>query len=268
MRIFSSAICVALFTPVLALSAVSSNAGLSNDPVAKSPGATSPDATAPGATELVAKNLAARGGAALAAIHSLRMVGKLTVPGGFELSFNELKSRATGAVRLELTLQGLTIVQAYDGKEGWQIQPFEGRKDAARMSDDEARALADEALIDGYLLASKVTGGNIVNLGEEDVDGTLAYKLRLIQTDGDEFTYYLDPDTYLEIKIVEKRRLRGAEQQTEYELGDYERVLGAYFPFSIDSGPVGSSQRQQINLDHIDGNVAIDGLPFSQPVKK
>ena len=29
----------------------------------------------------------------------------------------------TGKVRQEASLQGLTSVQAYDGKEGWQIQP-------------------------------------------------------------------------------------------------------------------------------------------------
>lgn len=219
------------------------------------------------ADELVTRNLAARGGAALTSISTLRMVGRLTLPGDFELTFNEIKSRS-GAVRVEASLQGLTLVQAYDGKAGWQIQPFEGRKDPAKMSEDEARALADEALIDGYLLAAKRGAGTIAEMGTEDVDGTLAYKLKITQPDGDEFTYWLDPDTYLEIKIIEKRRLRGAEQQTEYELGDYERIAGAYFPLSVDSGPVGSSQRQKLTLDRIEANVAVDAAIFSMPVKK
>ena len=220
------------------------------------------------ADEIVARNLAARGGAALEAIQSLRMVGKLVFPGDFELAFNEVKSRS-GGVRIEGTLQGLTFVQAYDGKEGWQIQPFEGRKDPARMSDDEARSLADEALIDGYLLAAqRGKGDTVLSLGTEDVDGTQAYKLRLTQADGDEFTYYIDPDSFLEIKIVEKRRLRGAELQTEYELGDYEKIAGAYFPMSIDSGPVGSSQRQKINIDKAEANVALDAALFHMPAAK
>lgn len=225
-------------------------------------------AQADNAAELVAHNLAARGGAALSAIRSLRMSGKLTLPGGYEMTFSELKTRSPPAVRVESTLQGLTVVQAYDGKIAWQIQPFEGRRDAARMSEDEARALADEALIDGYLLGSSGPGNTVVDLGREDVDGTLAYKLRLTQPDGDEFTYFLDPDTWLEIKIIEKRRLRGAEQQTEYELGDYEKVAGVYFPYSIDSGPVGSSQRQQLVLDKVAANVGIAGDPFSMPASK
>lgn len=217
------------------------------------------------AEDLVAKNRAARGGDALAAVQTLRMSGKMIFPGGFELAFRELKSRQ-GGVRIDATIQGLTIVQAFDGSEAWQIQPFEGRKDAARMSTDEARAIADEGLVDGYLLASVGRDGTtLVDLGSEDVDGTLARKLRVVQADGDEFTYYIDPDSWLEIKIVEKRRLRGAELTTEYELGDYEQVAGAWFPMSIESGPQGSSQRQKINLDVVEANVELDAGLFKMP---
>ena len=40
-----------------------------------------------------------------------------------EYDLNVIASRK-GKVRQESSLQGLTSVQAYDGKEGWQIQPF------------------------------------------------------------------------------------------------------------------------------------------------
>lgn len=217
------------------------------------------------AEDLVAKNRAARGGDALAAVQTLRMTGRMTFPGGFELAFREVKSRK-GGVRIDYTIQGLTIVQAFDGAEAWQIQPFEGRKDAARMSADEARAIADEGLLDGYLLASVGRDGTtLADLGSEDVDGTLARKLRVVQADGDEFTYFIDPDTWLEIKIVEKRRLRDAEYVVEYELGDYEQVAGAWFPMSIDSGPPGTTQRQKLNLDLVEANVELDAGLFRMP---
>lgn len=217
------------------------------------------------AEDLVAKNRAARGGDALAAVQTLRMTGRMTFPGGFELAFREVKSRQ-GGVRIDSTIQGLTIVQAFDGAEAWQIQPFEGRKDAARMSADEARAIADEGLLDGYLLASVGRDGTtLADLGSEDVDGTLARKLRVVQADGDEFTYFIDPDTWLEIKIVEKRRLRDAEYVVEYELGDYEQVAGAWFPMSIDSGPPGTTQRQKLNLDLVEANVELDAGLFRMP---
>ena len=40
----------------------------------------------------------------------------------------EVKARP-GRIRQETTYQGLAQIQAWDGQKGWQVQPFEGRKD-------------------------------------------------------------------------------------------------------------------------------------------
>jgi hypothetical protein len=221
------------------------------------------------ADELVAKNLAARGGAdKLAAIHSYVAKGEMRFPGDFRLAFSETRMRiggTTGAVRIEASLQGLTVIQAYDGQNGWRVNPFEGRKDAERMGADEARALADEALIDGALLAARAKGSAVDYLGREDVDGTDAYKLRVTEPDGTVLTYYLDPDVFLEIKMLERRTVRGAEQETEYDFGDYERVAGVYFPFSIASGPKNARDKQIITI--VSGNANVDVSPalFAMP---
>jgi hypothetical protein len=226
-------------------------------------------ATAESASELVAKNLEARGGAAkMAAIKSVHFTGEVRFPGDFRLEFSELRERRDAggcAVRIEATIQGLTLIQAYDGTIGWRVNPFQGRKDAEKMGGDEARALADECQIDGVLLAAQGSGSKVDYLGREDVDGTDAFKLRIAQSDGDEFTYYLDPDTYLEIKTLERRTVRGSEQETEYEIGDYERVAGVYFPFSIAQGPKNAREKQVTTIDKGEANVEIAKGVFDLP---
>ena len=211
-------------------------------------GATAP-AAAQDAQSLIAKNLDARGGeAALSAIKSIRFEGRTIFPGDFELTYEETRSRsgAEAASRLDLTVQGLDLVQAYDGRGGaWKINPFQGRKDPERMSSDEAREMADSALIEGPLLASRTDGSHVQDLGREDFDGTLAYKLKITQKDGDEFTYWLDPDTFLEIKVEETRRIRGATHTTDTELGDYEKIAGIYYPMSIESWAQGEDKQRQ-----------------------
>lgn len=223
----------------------------------------------PSADELVAKNLAARGGAdALAALKSVKFTGKLIFPGDFQLAYDETRAHeAKGdATRVNASIQGLTLVQAYDGTNGWRINPFQGRRDAEKMTEDEARSMADSALIDGVLLSAKKEGAKVAYLGREDFDGTLGYKLKVSQPDGDEFVYLLDPDTFLEIKMTETRRLRGAQQVTEYELGDYEKVGGVYFPMSIDSWQPGqSSQRQRVIIASAQANVEAPPSMFEQP---
>ena len=221
------------------------------------------------AQTLINKNLEARGGAAaLAAIKNVTFEGRIVQPGDFELQYKETRARlpAAAADRFDISLQGLDIIQAYDGRGGWKINPLQGRKDAEKMSADEAQSLADGALIEGPLLASRTDGSKVTYLGREDFDGTLAYKLKVAQKDGDEFVYWLDPDTYLEIKVDETRRIRGAQQTTESELGDYEKVAGVYFPMSIEQWPQGqdsSRSRTLIASSSVNTDLALDY--FSEP---
>jgi hypothetical protein len=227
-------------------------------------------AIAQDAQSLVAKNLEARGGeAALSAIKSIRFEGRSIFPGDFEVKYDETRALLgpEAADRVDLTVQGLDLVQAYDGHGGaWKINPFQGRKDPEKMSADEARAMADAALIEGPLLASRHDGSRVEYLGRDDFDGTLAFKLRVTQKDGDRFTYWLDPDTFLEIKVEETRKLRGAEQTTETELGDYEKVAGVYFPMSIESWSQGQdNQRQRTIIASGEANPQVGADFFAEP---
>jgi len=74
--------------------------------------------------ELLAKNLEARGGAdKVGAVKTLKSEGKLIFGGQFELALTQY-AKAPDSVRSEASIQGLTAVQAWDGKEAWQISPF------------------------------------------------------------------------------------------------------------------------------------------------
>jgi len=219
------------------------------------------------ASDLVAKNLAARGGAAkLAAISSIQFTGKAQFS-GIELQYQETRARKNSAVLYTISIQGLTIMQGYDGKVGWKINPFEGRRDAERMSQDDTLALAEDGTIDGRLLASKESGATITYAGREDFDGTDAYKLRVDAPSGAQYTYYLDPDTYLEIKVIEARKSRGALQVQQIEYGDYELVNGVYFPFEITIGPVNGTDanQQKLTIASATPNVAVTDATFAMP---
>lgn len=226
-------------------------------------------AAAQDAQGLIAKNLEARGGAAaMAALKNVSFQGRTIFPGDFEVTYKETRARTGGgpADRVDYGLQGLDIITAFDGKGGWRVNPLQGRKDAEKMSADEARSLADGALIEGPLLASRSDGSKVTYLGREDFDGTLAYKLKVAQKDGDEFTYWLDPDTFLEIKVDETRKIRGAETTGETELGDYEKVAGVYFPMSVESWTLGQpNQRTRTVIATGIANSGVTDSYFAEP---
>jgi photosystem II stability/assembly factor-like uncharacterized protein len=217
--------------------------------------------------EIIARHLEARGGLTkLRAIQSLRLTGKARFgeDAGREMAWGVLYKRP-GRVRSEVTLQGLTAVEAHDGREGWSMRPFGGRRDPVRSSADDAKQLAQEADLDGPLADWQQKGHRVEYLGTEDVDGSLTHKLRVFRKDGDVDYFYLDTDSMLTIRIMHVARLRGIERVTESDLGNYEQVAGVWIPFSTESGPKGSPRVSRIEVERAEVNVAADDGLFRFP---
>jgi hypothetical protein len=219
------------------------------------------------AAELVAKNVEAKGGAAaLEAVKSLRREGRLVVNGGqYVLHVVETRQRPD-SIRTELSLQGLTQVQACDGKEGWRIDPFGGRKDPERMAADDVKEMLEDASLDGPLIDASKNGARLEYLGTEDIDGTLAHKLKVTRQDGGVQYVYLDPDHFLEIRIESQRTVRGVKRISVTDLGDYEKVAGVFWPMSIEAGIKGAGDPAKFEYESAEANVQIAPGFFSFPV--
>jgi hypothetical protein len=226
-----------------------------------------PNVLAYTADELAAKNVEAKGGLdKLHAIQTLRLSGKLRLNGGkLELQFVTLIKRP-GSIRYEAQIQGLTQIQAYDGVQAWQIDPFQGRKDPEKLSVDDAKSLGEDAIdFTGPLVDYKAKGNTLDYLGSEDVDGTQAYKLRVQRPNGDLTYVYLDPDYFLEIRTVNRRIEHGVPKEIVTDYGDYEKVDGAYFAFAQESGPKGSSNPQKVQFEKAEANISVEDTQFHFP---
>jgi hypothetical protein len=221
---------------------------------------------APSIDSLIARHIEARGGAAaMKAISNVEMTGVMR-PGGFDADFGyrEVIARP-GSVRIEATLQGMTPIEAYDGRSGWQVQPFQGRKDPEALSSDDVKSLQEEADFEDALVDYKAKGSAVDDLGEVDVDGGPTWALRVNLKNGDQETFYLDPDSFLTVRVVTRQVVRGAETLNETDFGDYEKVNGVYFPFEVDSGPKGSTVLQRVTYNAIKANVPLDPAIFEEP---
>jgi hypothetical protein len=223
-------------------------------------------AAAQSTDDLIARHIAARGGlAAIHAVKSLKMTGTLR-PSGFDVTLTYAETiLRPGSVRIDATLQNLTVVQSYDGKDGWQIQPFQGRKDPEALSSDDTKSLQEEADFEGPLIDAKAKGATLENLGSVDIDGAPTYAIRASLKNGDQMTYYLDPVALLTVRIETRQIVRGAETLNDTDFGDYEKVNGVYFPFEVAAGPKGSTDRQRITYDTIVANAPVDPAIFARP---
>ncbi|HEV8199516.1 MAG TPA: outer membrane lipoprotein-sorting protein [Candidatus Polarisedimenticolia bacterium] len=221
------------------------------------------DAAAPTVDSLIAKNLEARGGLdKMKAVQSMRMTGKMMM-GGMEVPLViEMKRPANS--RVEFTFQGMTGVQAYDGKSGWTIAPG-GAKDPEPMSAEELKDAEEQSDMDGPLVDYKSKGNKVELVGKEKVEGSDAYKLKITLKNGDIRYLYLDADSSLEIKGESKRTVRGSEAEIETTIGDYKEVEGLLIPFNLQAGAKGSDQKQNIVIEKVELNPTIDVARFKMP---
>jgi hypothetical protein len=217
------------------------------------------------AEELVNKNIEAKGGMEkIKAIKSLRVTGKLIGGGGFTAVVGQ-ESLRPDLVRETFSLQGMTAITAYDGTSGWQIQPFGGHKDPEYIGEDGLRGLVRDADFDGPLVDYKEKGNSIEYLGHDVVDGDDALRLKVTLKNGDIVYYYLDPDTFLEIRKEVQETIRGTIRESVTELGSYKPVAGVMYPFWVAEGSKENPEEQTTAIEKIEANVTINPADFAVP---
>ena len=222
-------------------------------------------ASAQTADEIVAKFVKTVGGMEkIQAVKSLRRTGKYNGGGGFEAVIIE-ENKRPNLVRQEILIQGMTGVTAYDGKSGWKIEPWNGKKDAEGLSEEEMKGIIEDSDLDGPLINYQQKGIKVEYVGTDEVEGTDTFKLKVTMANGDVRFYYMDTDYFVPIKIDTKRMIRGAEREFETTLGDYKEVNGWYLPFSIESGVKGSQFKSKVTYEKIEANVALEDARFHQP---
>ena len=66
-------------------------------------------------------------------------------------------------------------------------------------------------------------------------------------------------------KSAARRIANGAQVENETDLGEYEKINGVFFPFSIEGGPKGVADKQKIVFEKADANVPTDDTIFKFP---
>ena len=217
------------------------------------------------ADEIVSKYVKTIGGMdKIAAVKSFRRSGKYTGGGGFEARVLEEKKRPD-LIRQEFQIQGMIGVTAYDGKNGWKIEPWQGKKDPEPLGEEEKKSIIEDSDFDGPLVNYQAKGNKVEYVGMEPVEGTDAYKLKVTLKSGDVEYFYMDTDYFVPIKIDTKRFVRGEEREYETSLGDYKEAGGWYLPYSYELNTKGSANKQKITYEKVEVNLPLPDSRFIEP---
>jgi hypothetical protein len=172
-------------------------------------------------------------------------------------------------LRKEVSVQGNTLVTAFDGKQAWKTDPFVSGGDTPMAPPPlEAKALAAEADFDGTLVNSAAKGIKLAYKGPATVDGKPAHEIAVTLADGSAMTVWLDAATYLEVKRNQPALIAGAMKPIDIVSSDYRAVSGVQLPHKIEILVPGVTQKMMLLTDSAEMNVKIDPARFAKAPAK
>lgn len=236
---------------VLALLALGSSAGIAGD-----------------LEEVLADHYEAMGGLeAIKGIKSVEMKGKAIVQGGMELPF-VIRSIKPNKSRMDITIQGSKMVMAKNDEDLWGINPLMGSNDPMDLPESQQDNVKNQADLEGPLVNWKEKGHQLELMGEEDVQGSMSYKIKITREDGEVIFTYLDKETLAPLKSSSiQTDMMGSESEVHTYFTNYKEVGGTYMPFSMKMTSAEGVVQMEVVFDTINANVEIPADYFERPAK-
>ena len=162
-------------------------------------------------------------------------------------------------MKQEFTVMGMSGYSIIGVDGGWNFNPMQGQQKPEPITQDELNIGKEQLDLQGEFLDYKEKGHSIELLGNEDVDGTSCYKLKLTRKSGREATYLLDPKTFYIIRAISKMTANGQEIESTINLSNYQKLpAGIVVPFTMENTMLPAP----INMNKIEVNVAVDQSIF------
>jgi hypothetical protein len=186
------------------------------------------------ADEIINKHITAIGGKeAWTKINSMKMEAGISVQ-GMDIPVIIYQVHNKGQ-RQEYTVMNMTGYTIISSEGGWSFSPMEGQTKPEPMTADALKAAQDGLDIQGDLLDYAAKGHKVEYLGKEDVDGTEAFKIKVVRKSGNEVVYFIDPSNYYIIKVVNKMKVNGQEIEQKVNLSNYQKLPeGIVVPFTME----------------------------------
>jgi outer membrane lipoprotein-sorting protein len=198
----------------------------------------------------------------LVAVNSFIIKAKLS-QAGMEMPM-ERKIKKPNKFRMEIEMQGQKMIQAFDGVEGWMVTPWLSPEPQELAGDQLKQAIA-QADIEGELYNYEKKGSTAEFIGKVNLDGKVAYRIKLTDKEGNIKNYFIDADTYLIKKVKAKVEAMGQTVDVETRMLDYREVDGITMAMKMESDtPMGTIT---ILMEEVKFNEDLDDAIFKKPAK-
>ena len=163
------------------------------------------------------------------------------------------------AVKQEYSVMGMSGYSIISVDGGWNFNPMQGQTKPEPMTEDELTIGKEQLDIQGEFLDFKEKGHSIELQGNEDIDGTDCFKLKLTRKSGRETVYLIDTKTLYIIRTITKIVASGQEIESVVNFSNYQKLPeGIFLPYTMEN----SALPAPINMTKIAVNVKIEDTVF------
>ena len=215
------------------------------------------------ANEIITKYIQAIGGKELISkINSLYIEATMQVM-GTEGAVKTTILNGKG-YRNDVDYIGNEMVQCYNEKEGWTINPMMGSGDAESMPEVEYNSAKTQIFIEAPLIFYAEKGYKAELLGNEAVGSINAYKLKLTAPDNTSAIYYFDSATGYKIKSIMPGKMMGRTIENTITYSDFRQTDGYTIAFKTVTS-MGGQYETTNTVNKIVLNIQVDAAIFVKP---
>jgi len=215
--------------------------------------------------DVIAKYIDALGGRSkLDGVKSIKLTAKVSFPGGIEAAGTAEVMRPN-KVRTDVTMQGRTDTEAYDGISGWALRGTAGRTEPEKLPKEDLAEIEARLRIESPLIDYRKKGFTAALAGTEDIEGAKAYKIKLSKADGSTELHYLDAEKFLPLKIRCKWPFQGGHREYEQSFSDYRAIDGLILAHWIQGRDGGGNIDFTASIEKVQINASIAEERFAMP---
>ncbi len=168
------------------------------------------------------------------------------------------------AMRVDLDAMGQSVVQCYKDGKGWKINPFAGAPDATEVEGEELSDYKAQSKLAGSLLDYKNLASKVELIGQEDVDGVKANKIKITsKEDGRTSLNYFSASDNMLLKTITSREIQGEEIEIITVYSNVKDFSGLKF-FMTRTQSMKDEVFQVITYTNIEFNVPVDEKIFDK----
>lgn len=179
---------------------------------------------------------------------------------GFEVPMTVAFARPS-SFRIDIDMQGLPMVLAYDGETAWNVSPMQGVIEPSPLPEEMVGAVG---ILSDFLWGGLATSGEASLAGIEKVERDETYRLDILTADGEARALYLGGEDFLERRVVFDGAFLQSAGEIDVTIADYMDAGGLKVPGRIRIAVEGAVA-VELRIQEAEAGAEIDPASFTMP---